>query len=416
MKSNDQLRFKVSAVRTLSSPYAAKEKSTLIKDDANYVTLYYLLVNMRDLPANIPMEVNPRKPRMTTNVAVAIQNAVTDPDRDFYYNNRGIVISAKNVIFDPSNSEICIDIGDTSNEEDLLTYGILDGGHTYTAILEKRDNIPEDVDQYVRIEVITNVPNIAKLSDARNTSISVSDIALYNLDDKFDDIKNAVQGETWGNEVAYKDNDRQRINISNLLRLMYAFDLINFPDDRNAPVQSYSGKAQVFKRFKQVYDNKGGKYNNDLAFYKALIVQIPTLVRLYDTIEREIGEKYNQYKKNSGFKNPHFGNVAGVEKGKSTSFKTFFLQHDIDYNTSSGYIYPIFGAFRSLLQWDSQKKLLKWIFDPLELWEDGTGVSLVQNVFESSNNPQLAGKDKQLWLSSYRIVETQKLRKLLQGK
>ena len=39
--------------------------------------------------------------------------------------------------------------------------------------------------------------------------------------------------------------------------------------------------------------------------------------------------------------------------------------------------------------------------------------SLVQNTFETCTNPQLAGKDKQIWLSNYRIVENQSLRKLL---
>lgn len=43
-------------------------------------------------------------------------------------------------------------------------------------------------------------------------------------------------------------------------------------------------------------------------------------------------------------------------------------------------------------------------------------MSITQNTFESSNNPQLAGKDKQLWLSNYRIVETQSLRKQLDAR
>ena len=49
---------------------------------------------------------------------------------------------------------------------------------------------------------------------------------------------------------------------------------------------------------------------------------------------------------------------------------------------------------------------------PIEIWNE-VGTSIVQNTFESYTNPQLAGKDKQLWLSNYRIVETQSLRKLL---
>lgn len=58
---------------------------------------------------------------------------------------------------------------------------------------------------------------------------------------------------------------------------------------------------------------------------------------------------------------------------------------------------------------------IKWLFDPLEMWEE-IGYLIAQNIFNTSNNPQLAGKDKQLWLSTYRIVETQSLRKLLDEK
>ena len=79
---------------------------------------------------------------------------------------------------------------------------------------------------------------------------------------------------------------------------------------------------------------------------------------------------------------------------------------------SSGYIYPIFGAFRSLLRYDEEEGTVSWVFNPIDIWNE-VGVSIVQNTFETYTNPQLAGKDKQLWLSNYRIVETQSLRKLL---
>lgn len=84
----------------------------------------------------------------------------------------------------------------------------------------------------------------------------------------------------------------------------------------------------------------------------------------------------------------------------------------MSHKISSGYIYPIFGAFRSLIHFDAEKKEVYWDFDPIEIWKE-IGASLAQNIFESSRDPQRAGKDKQLWLSTYRIVETQSLRKQL---
>ena len=162
---NTQLKFKVNALRTLASPYKKNEK----EEATTFETIYYLLVNMKDLPENIPLDVNPRVPKMGTNVAKRLINAVVEPETDFYINNRGIVISAKSLSFNSVDSEVTIDIGNQDDESDRYNYGILDGGHTYTAIIHNRNRIPEDIEKYVRMEVITNVINITRLSDARNT-------------------------------------------------------------------------------------------------------------------------------------------------------------------------------------------------------------------------------------------------------
>lgn len=394
-----QVRFKVNAVRTMASPYRRSEK-----DETANETIYYLLVNMRDLPDGIPMDVNPRIPKMTTNVAKRLIAAVTEPETDFYINNRGIVISAKAFSFNSADSEVMIDLGNQDDDNDKFNYGILDGGHTYTAIIKNRNKIPKDLEKFVRIEVVTNVLNITRLSDARNTSVQVSDIALFNLEDSFEDVREAIRNEPYADDIAYKDNENKPINISELLRLMYAFDIKRYPDDKIAPTQSYASKAQVFKRYKEAYDTP---------FYRSLTKQIPELVRLYDVIEKEVSGKYNEYKKALGFSQPHFGNVKGVEYVERGT-ETAYLKNKCSYTVSAGYIYPIFGAFRSLLRFDDSKGEVSWLFDPIEIWDE-VGASIVQNTFETSNNPQLAGKDKQLWLSNYRIVETQSLRKLLRN-
>lgn len=391
------LKFKVEALRTLTSPYRKREN-----DESAFETIYYLLVDMKELPVDIPLDVNPREPKMTTNVAHSLLSAVVEPETDFYINNRGIVIAAKALTFNSADSEVTIDIGNQDDENDRFLYGILDGGHTYTAIMKKRDEIPEDLRKFVRIEVITNVQNITRLSDARNTSVQVSDMALFNLDDNLDGIKTAIAGQVYADLIAYKDNENKPIHVSELLRLMYAFDIDKYPDDNAAPVQSYSGKAQVFKRYKQAFETP---------FYKSLTKHLTTLVELYDIIERELPEKYKKYKKAQGVANPRFGSVRGIES-LDNPINTEFLATPTNYSVSSGYIYPIFGAFRSLLRFDESKGTVSWLFDPVSIWNE-VGTSIVQNTFETYTNPQLAGKDKQLWLSNYRIVETQSLRKLL---
>lgn len=388
------LRFKVEALRTLASPYRKGNKN-----ESTFETIYYLLVDMKELPSTIPMDVNPREPKMTTNVARRLLAAVVEPETDFYINNRGIVISAKSLTFNSSDSEVTIDVGDQEDENDQFLYGILDGGHTYIAIMRKRDEIPEGIHKFVRVEVITNVQNITRLSDARNTSVQVSDLALFNLDDKFDDIKEAIKGQPYENLIAYKDNETKPIHVSEFLRLMYAFDIEKYPDVNAAPIQSYSGKAQVFKRYKQAFESP---------FYKSLTKQIPLLVELYDTIEREIPEKYKEYKKAQGFATPRFGSVRGIE-AVNTPVKTEFLATPVNYAIASGYIYPIYGAFRCLLQFDKETGEVSWLFNPIDIWNE-VGTSVVQNTFDSSANPQLAGKDKQLWRANYNIVEIKSLK------
>lgn len=389
------IKFKVEALRTLTSPYKRGKE-----DESSTETIYYLLVDMKDLPTGVSLEVNPRKPKMTTNVAKSLLNAVVEPTTDFYINNRGIVLSAKSLSFNSNNSEVTIDIGDQEDEVDRHLYGILDGGHTYTAIMMKRDAIPADIRKFVRVEVITNVQTVTRLSDARNTSLQVSDMALFNLDDKFENVKKAILGQPYADQIAYKDNEDKPIHVSELLRLIYAFDIEKYPDDNAAPVQSYSGKTQVFKRYRDAFETP---------LYKALVEQLPLLVKLYDTIEQELPEKYKDYKKAMGVSTPRFGSVRGIEALENET-TTEFLSASTRYSVSSGYIYPILGAFRSLLRFEHGT--LSWIFGPLELWNE-VGVSVVQNTFETSTNPQLAGKDKQLWLANYRIVETQSLRKQL---
>ena len=378
------IKFKVEALRTLTSPYKrGKEDEGSDPQEPQGEGLSSKMEGQR-----------------STNVAKSLLNAVVEPTTDFYINNRGIVLSAKSLSFNSNNSEVTIDIGDQEDEADRHLYGILDGGHTYTAIMMKRDAIPADIRKFVRVEVITNVQTVTRLSDARNTSLQVSDMALFNLDDKFENVKKAILGQPYADQIAYKDNEDKPIHVSELLRLIYAFDIEKYPDDNAAPVQSYSGKTQVFKRYRDAFETP---------LYKALVEQLPLLVKLYDTIEQELPEKYKDYKKTMGVSTPRFGSVRGIEALENET-TTEFLSASTRYSVSSGYIYPIVGAFRSLLRFEHGT--LSWIFEPLELWNE-VGVSVVQNTFETSTNPQLAGKDKQLWLANYRIVETQSLRKQL---
>lgn len=380
----NKLKFKGVAVRTIDSPSNPD------------ITTYYTWVNFRELPKNLSLEVNPRKPKMNTAVAKQLIKAVTGPDDEsFDINNRGIVITAKDFHFDTSTKTVTLDV-DNNKEK----YGILDGGHTYTAIIEHVNELPKAVNKYVKLEIIVgNKLDVSAVADARNTSAQVSDIALFELDDKFGFIKEALKNEPYVNDIAYKDNDNKDIRIAELLKLMFAFNIKRYPDDSSAPVSAYSGKAAVFRDFKKEFEEaekKDGNYN----IYEKLAPQLPKLVELYEIIQLELPNKYKEFKLEEGSKG-NFGNVRGIEG--SGKFKTDFTKTKIQYQISVGFLLPIFGAFRALLKQNNGK--VEWEFDPIEIWEKA-GKRLVQNTFDTDTNPQQIGKSKTLWQANYRIVDS----------
>ena len=66
---NSKFKFKAQAVRTLRSPYASPG------DSDSYETIYYVLVDMQELPDTLPLDVNPREPKMNTSVAKGLKKA-----------------------------------------------------------------------------------------------------------------------------------------------------------------------------------------------------------------------------------------------------------------------------------------------------------------------------------------------------
>ena len=80
----------------------------------------------------------------------------------------------------------------TIDFEDESCHGNIDGGHTYKILLENKDKVLE---QYVQFEVMTGVEAmIADLAEARNTSIAVDAKSMAELREKFDPIKEGLEG------------------------------------------------------------------------------------------------------------------------------------------------------------------------------------------------------------------------------
>ena len=190
--------------------------------------------------------------------------------------------------------------------------------------------------------------------------------------------------------------------MNELLKLIYIYNVYEFTTANEIPIKAYSSKMAVLKDLKKDLESKKNDYFN-------LAKLLPELVRLYNTVETEYKNKYLEYSPSG-----RFGAVRGIEKRKDGKkpFKSLYLEEDMEYKVSVGYILPVFAAFRVLLDKDT----LTWKSNPFELWNK-IGSELVKNTLESSrNNPQDAGKNTSIWSNNYSKVENALFRELLAGK
>ena len=159
---------------------------------------YIFYVKVDDVPLGIPMATNPRNQKLTSSVAKAITESLLSNDGNFYLKNRGIILSASKLEYDPERAEVTVYFDNT------LCHGNIDGGHTYRIICEYQG---KKLNQYVQFEVMTGVEGIIEnLAEARNTSVQVDEKSMAELARKFDPIKEGLEGMPFFDRIAFKQN------------------------------------------------------------------------------------------------------------------------------------------------------------------------------------------------------------------
>ena len=90
--------------------------------------------------------------------------------------------------------------------------------------------------------------------------------------------------------------------------------------------------------------------------------------------------------------------VVGVNKRKDGKppYKTKYYKNNTDYITPNGFLFPILGAFRALIDVDSEGYYC-WKKDPFRVL-DKVGSDLMETTVDTSrtlgNNPNATGKKK----------------------
>ncbi|MBC1274287.1 AIPR family protein [Listeria booriae] len=352
---------------------------------------YVFYVKIDDVAEGIPMTTNPRDQKLTSNVAKAIEDSLDSNDGYFHLKNRGIVLSAGKVHYDNKTKQVSVYFDDES------LHGNIDGGHTYKIVCE---HIGEGLQQYVQFEIMTGVEDIIeKLAEARNTSVQVDEKSMAELANKFDPIKEGIEGMPFFKRIAFKQNqvtedsrsgkNLKMIDAREVVAIINMFNIRKFPNTVQ-PVQAYSSKGKMLSM-----------YLEDPEEYRKFINIMPDLFDLYDCIEIDFAEAYNNNggrygkKKYSSYKD---GQIIGQSK---------FGQNDLVYRIPDGLMYPTVSAFRSLLEYDEGNEVYKWKADPFHIWE-ANKKNIVGKImsFASSigDNPNAVGKDSNIWDLAYMTV------------
>lgn len=253
------------------------------------------------------MATNPRDQKLTSGVAQAIKDSLESNDGYFHLKNRDIVLSAKSCTYNNKTKKVTI------NFTDETLHGNIDGGHTYKIICDHKNS---GLDRYVQFEVMTGVEDIIeKLAEARNTSVQVDEKSMAELQQKFDPIKEGLEGMPFYSRIAFKQNQQafddetnkklKMIDAREVVAIINMFNIDRF-NSVNHPVKAYSSKANMLDL-----------YLDDPELYRKYVNIMPDIFDLYDTIEMEFAIAFNgtggRYgrKKYSGYKD---GAVIGVTK------------------------------------------------------------------------------------------------------
>jgi hypothetical protein len=369
----------------------------------------FCLVKVKDLPKDLPLDVNPRNQNMQSRVSRNIAATLEDEPEKFSLFNRGITIICAEARHD--NKEDSLKLEFSSDR-----HGIVDGGHTYSVSIASQDE-NADSDAYVRLEVLTGIKSanlIADLARARNTSAQVKDESLANLQGKFEWIKDALKDEKFASKIAWRENedsDEMPIGVREIIGFMTMFHP-NYQESDTPPLIAYSSKGRCMELFT----------SNDKEVatgYKRLEKILPQILKLYDWVHVEFERHYRAIGGFGGLAGKQgevkLGKVVEVKHYKEAGYPLYFLepqkdkeyspegmplQRTVEFKFPDGWLFPVVAALRGCAKYGGEVRPIGWAFDPFEYFQE-YGKPLVEAVLKTSKelgrNPNAIGKNQSLW-------------------
>ncbi|MBQ2809745.1 MAG: AIPR family protein [Clostridia bacterium] len=384
---NQKFTVNVKEFKKMSSPNYAHS------DVVKYVC--YVQCSSIDPQLSEWMGTNPREQKMTTNVAKKISDSLKTC-ANFHELNRGLVLSVEDISYDNKSNTATFSL---SNPE---LHGDIDGGHTLKAIFDLQEKNSLSDDRYVFVEFFTGLTSTVELAEARNTSVQVDLKSIEELKNSFDVLKEAFKGLPFENRIQYKMNeyyndDVDVIDIREIISILLMFSQEVYPItdggvlSEQQPIQCYSGKEASLRKFLNLGKDEREK------MIKNMTPIIPQIFSLWETIEVNFANKTADANKRYGTRK-----YSKFDGGKVIG-KSFFEEKDLIYYIPKGLMYPLVGAFRSLVR-TQKDHTYEWKVNPFEVW-DKLGSKLTGIILdEKMANPDVIAKNANLWSNLFKEI------------
>lgn len=377
---------------TLRAKFARRIPDPILKGAERHI----LLCRVEDVPKSLPMDPNPRAQRIDRGIWREIRGHLLNREgiaNTFHLKNKGI-------------TALAVSVSKDDDENYTLAFtdgqGIVDGGHTYSLILDAQDELNEinaateaerRVHQFVKIEVLTGIdaPIASEIAGGLNTAIQVQPMSLLNLQGRFDWIKEELKEEPYFSNIAFKENLATDFDARDLVVLLDLFNTKRFPNSGSEhPWRAYMSKAAVLED----YDANPGPFTRLSPILRDILV-------LHDLASAECIKRHNE----GGGKAGKLSFIESKERGK---YRFPFTGHQAKMRLSRAALFPVLAAFRWMVEDTPEGVRWRGSFDTVRTVLERSAAELMkatQNTNEDvGRRANAIGRSKNHWANLHNIV------------
>jgi len=372
---------------------------------AEETAIWNLTVPVTELPQGLPFGPNARNASLDAKPAKAMLKTLAEEPEKFILYNSGIMIVADEIVASRVEGgdfkvRLKLQVPTTEDEGDFLGHGVLNGGHTYKALMhalhgkhKRGESYTNLSTAYVQVSVAVGISEdeIASISRARNLSLSVPLYALKNLAQDWKPIEEALPKD-YRQNVLFKPNEdgefegKANYDVTDLIRRLALLNnnLFDFRQDKH-PIKAYSSLGSLVQGWKE-------------EDYKEVIPLLNDILWL----EQKIMEQHVAVN-GTGAKGKKV--VISKVSGCSGKSKKLITGKEIPLTIGEIFYMPILAAFRVLIK-DGD-----WTKPVDTLWEEW-GPKLVDKLWdtyknEGRNSASAFASSKSTWSTLTNLVAMQ---------